>query len=132
MSDKCEQRHPIEAQVDNCRSCGAPQCCKWCCEVQSLNDQISNVQAENKLLHESIAAGGEVSKRGVKRIVELEEYNLNYAMHEQKMQARHNKLLATLEAIINTRNIEMPTPDRYLKSLDIACAALLPQSEGEI
>ena len=36
-------------------------------------DHITNLEAENAILRESIKAGGEVSKRGVKRIAELEK-----------------------------------------------------------
>ena len=52
---QCEHGHPIEL-IDDCPRCGAPQCCRWCCEVQSLEQKLVETRVDNLLTQKTLEA----------------------------------------------------------------------------
>ena len=49
MND-CERNHPDEALIDDCVQCGAPVCCKWCCDIDTLGAQVAELKADKERL----------------------------------------------------------------------------------
>ena len=39
---------------DNCHRCGAPQCCRVCCESQAQTDRIKELEARETRLREAL------------------------------------------------------------------------------
>ena len=56
---QCEHGHPVEL-IDDCLMCGAPQCCPWCCEVQSLEQKLVETRVDNLLTQKTLEAQVEI------------------------------------------------------------------------
>ena len=86
---QCEHGHPVEI-IDDCPRCGAPQCCPWCCEVQSLEQKLVETRVDNLLTQKTLEAQ-------VADLREAARRHLNSKAHTQEAIDAELALAAALE-----------------------------------